>query len=73
MDKVDFKIYAFVWGVGLLVLLLVIAGVNLKDVYVEKNKLIEQQERKIEALQEENSNLHDDVWNLNNQLMKGDE
>lgn len=33
---------------------------------------LEQKERKIEALQEENALLHDDVWNLNQALMKGE-
>lgn len=31
---------------------------------------LEQQERKNEALQEENALLHDELWNLNDQLMK---
>lgn len=55
-----------------LVLMVIIVVANIKvndDLTVE----LEQKEQKIEMLQEENANLHDDVWNLNNQLMKGDE
>lgn len=69
MDKVDFMKFIIVYLLGIF---LIVGSFNLRDDYVEKNKLIEQQERKIEALQEENSLLHDDVFNLNNQLMKED-
>lgn len=31
---------------------------------------LEHQERKNQALQEENALLHDELWNLNDQLMK---
>lgn len=56
---------------ALLVLLIIFFGVNeLRDAYLEKVDEIEEKEQKIEMLQEENANLHDDVWNLNNQLMK---
>lgn len=70
MDKVDFMIFG---AVCLLGFTLIIGGLNLRDAYIQKDKLMEQQERKTEALQEENSLLHDDIWNLNQELMKMNE
>lgn len=46
-----------------------ISFVNVK----ENNRLtekLEQKENTTEQLKQENASLHDDVWNLNNQLMK---
>lgn len=31
---------------------------------------LDEKEQKIEALQQENSQLNDDIWNLNQELMK---
>lgn len=53
--------------------LIIFMSIALIFTYTTNNKVtgvMEQQQSKIEALQEENSMLHDTVWNLNNQLMK---
>jgi len=55
-----------------LIAIVIIAGITTYTTYNKVTDVMEQQQNKIEALQEENSALHDDVWNLNNQLMKED-
>lgn len=59
-------------GALLVILILVVGAKEMRDIYLNQVDEIEEKEQKIEMLQEENANLHDDVWNLNNQLMKED-
>ena len=45
---------------------------HLDGVVDDLSEELEQKEQKIEELQEENALLHDDIWNLNQALMKGE-
>lgn len=47
-----------------------VMSVTIAVKYTDANNKIEQKDNKIEALQEENATLHDDIWNLNQHLMK---
>ena len=55
-----------------LIAIVIIAGIYTYTTHDKVTDVMEQQQNKIEALQEENKSLHDDVWNLSNQLMKAD-
>lgn len=66
------KAYYMLIGALLVILILVVGAKEMRDIYLNQVDEIEEKEQKIEMLQEENANLHDDVWNLNNQLMKED-
>jgi len=54
----------------ILIILIAVAGIYTYAVHNKAIDVMEQQQNKIEALQQENKSLHDDVWNLNNRLMK---
>ena len=54
----------------ILIILIAVAGIYTYTVHDKTTDVMEQQQNKIEALQEENSMLHDNVANLSNQLMK---
>jgi len=54
----------------ILIILIAVAGIYTYTNHNKVNVIMERQQNKIEALQEENTALHDTVWNLNNQLMK---
>ncbi|WP_121640626.1 hypothetical protein [Virgibacillus sp. Bac330] len=49
-----------------LIALLIVSVVK----YQQLSRTVEEQEKKIEMLQEENALLHDENWNLNQHLMK---
>ncbi|AUJ25169.1 hypothetical protein [Virgibacillus dokdonensis] len=49
-----------------LIALLIVSVVK----YQQLSKTVEEQEKKIEMLQEENALLHDENWNLNQHRMK---
>lgn len=49
-----------------LITLLIVSVVK----YQQLSRTVEEQEKKIEMLQEENALLHDENWNLNQHLMK---
>jgi len=53
-----------------LIAIVIIAGITTYATHNKVTGIMEQQQSKIEALQQENKSLHDDVWNLSNQLMK---
>lgn len=64
-DKVVFVVAMALFST----VVIAIAGISLKG----DSKLaeeLEQKERKIEALQEENASLHDELWNLHQTMMK---
>jgi len=55
-----------------LIAIVIIAGISTYTSHNKVTGIMERQQNKIEALQQENKSLHDDVWNLSNQLMKAD-
>lgn len=56
----------------ILIILISVACITTYTTYNKVTEVMERQQNKIEALQTENGSLHDDVWTLNNQLMKSE-